>query len=173
MRKEEKASLVHELKGLLGQANCLVVSDYRGLTVEKITVLRNRCRTSGATFRVIKNTLAKKAIPGTSFAGADSFFQGPTAIAIGSGDSMNIIKVLTAFSRENVVFKIKGGIVDGGIFTAAEIIRISSLPSRDILLGKLVGSLSSPLARMVGSLGSPLRGLVGVLQAIQRSKEAH
>jgi len=173
LKKEKKANLVDELKSLLGRANCLLVSDYRGLTVEKITVLRKRCRASGASIRVIKNTLAKKAIPGTPFAAAEGFFQGPTAVTISSGDPVGIIKALTTFSKENEQFKIKGGIMDGGKFSSEELFRIATLPSREVLLGRLVGSINSPLARMVGTLSNPLRGLVGVLNAIGKAKEAH
>jgi large subunit ribosomal protein L10 len=173
LKKEQKISAVGELTAQLERSNLMVVSDYRGLTVEKITVLRARCRKTDATFKVVKNTLAKKAIAGTAFSSAESFLEGPTAVAIHAGDPVGIIKVLTAFSKENDVFKIKGGVLDGTTYSAQDLFRIALLPGREVLLAKLVGSLQSPLVRMVGSLSSPIRDLVGVLESIKRAKEGH
>lgn len=170
MKKEKKISTVNEMRELLEQSNLMVVSDYRGLNVEKISALRRSCRKSGANLRVIKNTLARKAVSGTSFAEAEALLDGPTAVTIGKGDPVGIIKVLTAFSKENESFKIRGGVVDGNRYSSEQLFRVATLPSRDAMLAKLVGSLSSPLSRMVGSLGSPLRNLLGVLQAYNRAK---
>lgn len=173
MRKEKKVSTVSELKVMLEESSVLVAADYRGLNVEQINNLRNNCRKSGAVLRVVKNTLARKAVPDTSFAEADIFFEGPTALAIGSGDPVNVIKVLSDCSKENEFFKIKGGVLDGTRFSSEEILRMATLPSREALLAKIAGSLNSPLQKMVGSLSNPLTGLMGVLQAIQRSREGN
>jgi large subunit ribosomal protein L10 len=172
LKKEQKVSTVNELKEVLDRSNLLVVSDYRGLDVEKISVLRRNCRKSGGSLKVIKNTLARKAVAGTPFAPAEPLLQGPTAVAVCSGDPVAMIKALTSFSKENDVFKIKGGVLDGGAYSAEQLFRIATLPSREVLLARLVGSLASPMSRMVGSLGSPLRGLVGVLQGIKDAKAA-
>lgn len=172
MKKEQKEQLVTELRESLGTANLMVVADYRGLDVEKISVLRRNCRKSGARLQVIKNTLAKKAIPETPFAGASDFLQGPTAIAIGAGDPVGVLKVLTVFAKENEAFKIKGGVVAGSVFSTEELGRLAMLPPREVLLAKMLGSLTAPLSRMVGTLSNPIRGLVGVLSAYKDKKSA-
>ncbi len=172
MKKEQKEHLVTELRESLGTANLMVVADYRGLDVEKISVLRRSCRKSGARLQVIKNTLAKKAIPETPFAGISAFLQGPTAITIGSGDPVSLLKVLTGFAKENESFKIKGGVISGNVFSSEQLGRIATLPSREVLLAKMLGSLTAPLTRMVGTLGNPLRGLVGILNAYKEKKGA-
>ncbi len=172
MKKDQKISTVADLKERLARSNVLVVADYRGLDVEKITTLRRSCRKRGASLKVVKNTLFKKAIPGTGYAGAESFFEGPTAVAFGHGDPVDVIKALAVFARENEKFQIKGGVVDGSVYSTKEILRIATLPGREVMLARMVGSLSSPMVRMVGSLGSPLRDLMGALRAIKRAKEA-
>lgn len=173
MKKEQKINIVSEFKGLLENSKTLVASDYRGMNVEKLSILRNDCGKSGAVFRVIKNTLAKKAISGTSFESAESFFEGPTAVAVGGDDPVAVIKVLTGHAKDSQYLKIKGGVLDGEKYSPEEILRIATLPSREELIAKIVGSLSSPLRRMVGSLNNPLNGLVGVLHSYARAKEGN
>jgi large subunit ribosomal protein L10 len=172
LKKEQKVNLAEEMHNLLEASKAMIVSDYRGLTVEKISVLRNNLRKEGATFRVVKNTLMKKAMPGTPYAESTGLFEGPTAVAIAPADPVGIIKALVAFAKENEKFTIKGGVLGGVLLAPEGIARMAILPPREVLLSRAVGSMKSPLVRMVGSLGSPLRGLVGVLDAIRKAKAA-
>jgi large subunit ribosomal protein L10 len=171
LNKDEKRELVQALKAELADSDLMVVSDYRGLTVEKITLLRNNCRKAGASLKVVKNTLAKKAIPETGFAAAEEYFTGPTVIAVGRGEPVGVLKVLTGFAKDNNVFQIKGGVYQGRRYNTAELAAMATLPPREVLLARMVGSLNAPLTRMVGAIGGPLRGLLGALHAIGDQKK--
>jgi large subunit ribosomal protein L10 len=152
---ELKAPIVAEISENIKDAGSIVVVDYRGLTVEQDTRLRRSLREAGVTYKVYKNTFINFAIKGTEFEGISEFLEGPTAIAIGKDDATAPARVIAKFAKEAPVLEIKGGVVEGTTYDAKGIAAIATIPSRDELISKLLGSLQSPItnfARVMNQL---------------------
>ena len=143
---EIKKPIVDEIKELLDGAKTVVVVDYRGLTVEQDTNLRRELREAGVVYKVYKNTMINFAIEGTEFADLAQNLEGPTAIAICKEDATAAARVLCKFAKDAEALEIKGGVIDGTYYDAAGVKAISSIPSKEVLLGKLLGSIQSPIA---------------------------
>ncbi|HAV90159.1 50S ribosomal protein L10 [uncultured Eubacterium sp.] len=143
---EIKKPIVDEIKELLDGAKTAVVVDYRGLTVEQDTNLRRELREAGVVYKVYKNTMINFAIEGTEFADLAQNLEGPTAIAICKEDATAAARVLCKFAKDAEALEIKGGVIDGTYYDAAGVKAISNIPSREVLLGKLLGSIQSPIA---------------------------
>lgn len=143
---EIKKPIVDEIKELLDGAKTAVVVDYRGLTVEQDTNLRRTLREAGVVYKVYKNTMINFAIEGTEFADLAQNLEGPTAIAICKEDATAAARVLCKFAKDAEALEIKGGVIDGTYYDAAGVKAISSIPSKEVLLGKLLGSIQSPIA---------------------------
>ena len=143
---EIKKPIVEEIKELLDGAKTAVVVDYRGLTVEQDTNLRRELREAGVVYKVYKNTMINFAIEGTEFAELSQNLEGPTAIAICKEDATAAARVLCKFAKEAEALEVKGGVIDGTYYDAAGVKAISNIPSKDVLLGKLLGSIQSPIA---------------------------
>ena len=143
---EIKKPIVDEIKELLDGAKTAVVVDYRGLTVEQDTNLRRELREAGVVYKVYKNTMINFAIEGTEFAELSQNLEGPTAIAICKEDATAAARVLCKFAKDAEALEIKGGVIDGTYYDAAGVKAISSIPSKEVLLGKLLGSIQSPIA---------------------------
>lgn len=143
---EIKKPIVDEIKELLDGAKTAVVVDYRGLTVEQDTNLRRELREAGVVYKVYKNTMINFAIEGTEFADLAQNLEGPTAIAICKEDATAAARVLCNFAKEAEALEIKGGVIDGTYYDVAGVKAISSIPSKEVLLGKLLGSIQSPIA---------------------------
>ncbi len=151
----QKATVVAEISEAIKDADSIVVVDYRGLTVEQDTRLRRSLREAGVTYKVYKNTFINFAIKGTEFEGISEFLEGPTAIAIGKDDATAPARVIAKFAKEAPVLEIKGGVVEGTTYDAKGIAAIATIPSRDELISKLLGSLQSPItnfARVMNQL---------------------
>ncbi len=143
---ELKQPIVQEIAEQVDGAQAVVVVDYRGLTVAQDTALRNELRKAGITYKVYKNTLMKRAFEGTDFAALDPTLEGPSAIAISKDDATAPARILAKFAKTANKLEIKGGVVEGGFYDAAGMQAISAVPSREELLGKLLGSIQSPIA---------------------------
>ncbi|SKA64009.1 LSU ribosomal protein L10P [Eubacterium uniforme] len=143
---EIKKPIVDEIKELLDGAKTAVVVDYRGLTVEQDTNLRRELREAGVVYKVYKNTMINFAIEGTEFADLAQNLEGPTAIAICKEDATAAARVLCKFAKDAEALEVKGGVIDGTYYDAAGVKAISSIPSKEVLLGKLLGSIQSPIA---------------------------
>ena len=143
---EIKKPIVEEIKELLDGAKTAVVVDYRGLTVEQDTNLRRELREAGVVYKVYKNTMINFAIEGTEFAELSQNLEGPTAIAICKEDATAAARVLCKFAKEAEALEVKGGVIDGTYYDAAGVKAISNIPSKEVLLGKLLGSIQSPIA---------------------------
>ena len=143
---EIKKPIVDEIKELLDGAKTAVVVDYRGLTVEQDTNLRRELREAGVVYKVYKNTMINFAIEGTEFADLAQNLEGPTAIAICKEDATAAARVLCKFAKDAEALEIKGGVIDGTYYDAAGVKAISNIPSKEVLLGKLLGSIQSPIA---------------------------
>ena len=142
---ELKKPVVEEISELLNGAATAVVVDYRGLTVAEDTELRKQLREAGVVYKVYKNTMINFAIKDTEFADLAQHLEGPTAIAVCKDDATAAARVLAKFAKTAEALEIKGGVVDGVYYDAAGIGQIASIPSREILLSKLLGSMQSPV----------------------------
>ena len=145
---ELKQPIVAEISELLNGAASAVAVDYRGLTVAQDTELRKQLREAGVTYKVYKNTLIRRAAEGTDFAALDPHLEGPTAIAVSKDDATAPARVLTEFAKKADKLEIKAGVVEGTYYDAKGMQAISSIPSREVLLGRLFGSMKSPIANL-------------------------
>jgi large subunit ribosomal protein L10 len=177
MLRSEKERVVAELTDRLRETATLLVADYRGLTVTEIDDLRSRLLQHGAHFRVVKNTLTRRAAEVAGTEALLTLLDGPTAIAFleTEGDPVAVAKALSDVARTGRVLVIRGGILDGTAITADEIEELAKLPPADVLRGQLVGALTGPL-QIVGVFAAPMRDFVGVLDArirqLEESEEA-
>ena len=142
---ELKAPIVDEIKGYVSDAKSVVLVDYRGLTVEQDTRLRKELREAGVVYKVYKNTMLHLAFDGTDYAQLDKDLEGPTAIAFGIEDETAPARILNKFSKEAEALQIKSGIVDGEYYDEAGVKVLATIPSKDELISKLLGSLQSPI----------------------------
>ena len=142
---EEKKPIVQEIKDNLDGAKSVVLVDYLGLTVEQDTKLRREARENGVIYKVYKNTMVKLAIDGTDFDSIKEDLEGPTAVAVSKTDATAAARVLAKFAKENPALEIKSGIVEGTYYDAAGITKIATIPSREELLSKFLGSIQSPI----------------------------
>ena len=143
---EIKQPIVDEISAYLKDAQAAVLVDYRGLTVEQDTQLRRKLREAGVVYKVYKNTLIKRAIAGTQFESLGDLLEGPTAIAISSEDATAPARVLAEAAKKMEALELKGGVVDGTFYDDKMIQVIANIPSREVLLGRLFGSMQSPVA---------------------------
>lgn len=145
-KTELKQSVVETIKQNIEGATSVVLVDYRGLTVEQDTVLRKNLREANVTYKVYKNTLMRRAFEGTDFAKLDDQLAGPSAIAISYEDATAGPRVLKNMAKDMKALEFKGGVVEGDLFDAAGIMKVASIPSRNELLSKLLGSFKSPVS---------------------------
>jgi large subunit ribosomal protein L10 len=172
MLKADKERLVAELTDQLRETGTLLVADYRGLTVTEIDDLRTELLQHGARFRVVKNTLTRRAAEAAGTEVLPTLVDGPTAIAFleSGGDPVAVAKALREVARSGRVLVIRGGILDGVAITAEDVEELAKLPPADVLRGQLVGALAGPL-QVVGLFAAPMREFVGVLDARIRQLE--
>lgn len=145
---ELKQPIVEEIKGYIENAQSAVLVDYRGITVEQDTILRRKMREAGVVYKVYKNTMLKRAFEGTDFAQLDQHLEGTTAIAIGVEDATAPARIVSEVMKEAETLQFKGGVVEGTYYDAEGIKAIASIPSRDVLISKLLGSLQSPITNL-------------------------
>ena len=142
---ELKQPIVDEIKSYLEGAQGVVVVDYRGLTVEQDTKLRKQLREAGVTYKVYKNTMVNFAVKGTDFEGLSAHLEGPTEIAVSKDDATAPARILYNFSKEAEALELKAGVVEGTYYDTEGIKVIATIPSRDELLAKFLGSIQSPI----------------------------
>lgn len=145
---ELKKPIVEEIKQYVNEASAAVLVDYRGLTVEQDTVLRKKLREAGVVYKVYKNTMLHLAFEGTDFAQLDPNLEGPTAIAFGTDDATAPARILKEFMKDAPVLEFKAGVIDGTYYDAAGLTVIADIPSRDVLISKLLGSIQSPITNI-------------------------
>ena len=143
---ELKQPVVAEIAELFDGAASAVVVDYRGLTVEQDTQLRKQLREAGVTYKVYKNTMIRFAAKGTEFEALEPHLEGPTALAVSKEDATAPARVLAEFAKKADKLELKAGVVEGTYYDEKGIQVIATIPSREILLGKLLGSIQSPIA---------------------------
>lgn len=145
---ELKAPIVDEIKGYVADAKAAVLVDYRGLTVEQDTELRKQLREAGVVYKVFKNTYLKRAFEGSVYAELDKHLEGPTAVAFGMEDATAPARVLAEFAKKAEKLELKAGVVEGIYYDEKGIQVIATIPSRETLISKLLGSLQSPIANL-------------------------
>jgi large subunit ribosomal protein L10 len=165
--RENKERIVDELAAELGSAETLIVADYRGLTNKQLEALRDELIPHGARFRIVKNTLTRRA---AEQAGADALLvmlEGPTAIAFieSAGDPAAVAKALAKTAKDTNVLTLRGGILEGKTLSGEEVDRLATLPPLDVLRGQLVGAVIAPVTQLLALVSAPLRDLHGLVEA--------
>ena len=162
---ELKQPIVDEIKGLFDGAKGAVLVDYRGLTVEQDTRLRKQLREAGVIYKVYKNTLIRRAAEGTEFAALDPHLEGPTALAVSKEDATAPARVLANFAKTADKLELKGSVVEGTYYDAKGTQVIASIPSREELLGRLFGSMQSPIANFARVINQIAESTGGAAEA--------
>lgn len=168
---KKKKAVVAEVSEQIKSAQALILAEYRGVGVTKLTDLRSKARESGVYLRVLKNTLVKRAIEGTPFAHLSGDMTGPLIFGM-SEDPVAVAKVLNNFANENDLFVIKSGALPNEVMDEVKIKALASLPSREELLAKLMGTMQAPIAKFVRTLNEVPTKFVRAVAAIRDQKEA-
>ena len=166
---EQKQATVSEVSAKLGSAQAVIVAEYRGLDVARVTQLRAKARKSGLYLKVLKNTLARRAVKGTPFEKLAEQMSGPLMYGI-ADDPVAGAKVLSEFAKENEQFVIRGGAMPNAVMTSKEVSALAALPSRQELLAKLAGTLQAPMAKLVRTLNEVPGKFVRTLAAVRDAK---
>ena len=168
---KEKQQVVSDIKERMEQSASVVVTDYRGLNVAEVTELRDKLRAEGVEYKVLKNTLVRRACADAGIEGLEEVLKGPTAIAF-SSDAVAPSKVLFEFAKKHKMLEIKGGLLEGKSVELAGLKALADLPSKEVLLSKVAGAFNAPMQTMASLFAAPMRDLVGVLSAVRDQKEA-
>ena len=167
---EQKQSVVAEISAQLANAQAVILAQYRGIGVGSVTDLRSRARKSGVYLRVLKNTLARRAVKGTSFEKLAEQMKGPLMYGIAK-DPVAAAKVLQEFAKENELLVIKGGAMPNIVMSAQDVKTLASMPSREELLAKLVGTMQAPIAKLVRTMNEVPGKFARTLAAVRDHKE--
>ena len=164
MDRAQKQEAIEALKGVFDSSGAVVVTHYLGLTVAEMTDLRGKLREQGAQLKVVKNTLAQKALGGSVGEAGDALFKGPVAIAF-AADPVSAAKVATQYAKENDKFSVVGGLMGQQVLDKAGISALATLPSLDQLRAKLIGLIQAPATKVAGVLQAPAGQLARVFNA--------
>jgi large subunit ribosomal protein L10 len=167
---EQKQAMVSEVSAKLAGAQAIIVAEYRGLDVERVTQLRSKARKSGVYLRVLKDTLARRAVKGTPFEKLSEQMFGPLMYGI-STDPVAGAKVLSEFAKENELFVIKAGAMPNAIMSAKDIKALASLPSREVLIATLLGTMQAPVTKLVRTMNEVPGRFVRTLAAYRDAKQ--
>src|SRR5688572_27827278 len=167
---EQKQATVSEVQTRLAAAQAVIVAEYRGLNVERVTQLRSKARKSGVYLRVLKNTLARRAVKGTPFEKLSEQMIGPLMYGI-SQDPVAGAKVLSEFAKENELFVIRAGAMPNAVMSAQDIKALALLPSREELLAKLLGTMQAPVTKLVRTMNEVPARFVRTLAALRDQRE--
>ena len=172
MDREQKEQVVAELRQKLQSFKLAVLSDYSGMNVEKLTALRNALRQTDTELRVVKNTLLRIASRETDLEAFSERLKGPLALALNYGDVVEATKVLVDFAKKNAELEIKAGVLSGQVLTPEQLAVLAELPSREVLLARLLSVMVGAQTSLVNVLSAVPRGLVQVLDAYRAKQEA-
>lgn len=167
---EQKKQVVAELTEKIKSAQSFILADYRGLTVEQDTELRNALRKAGVEYKVVKNTLTGLAMKESGLEGLDPYLNGPTSMALSSTDAVAPAKVLSEYAKKFEHLELKIGVVEGKVIDLDGIKALAELPSREVLIAKVLGGFNAPISGLVNVLNGNIRGLVVALNAIAEQK---
>jgi len=170
LQRKEKEAAVTNLHGKFKDAKSAILTDFTGLNVEQITRLRRSLNKSSAEYKVVKNTLLRRASHDTDIELLAEYFVGPIAITLAYEDPVAPVKILMEFSKTQPALVIKAGMVTGTVMTSHDIKALANLPGREVLLSRLVSVLNSLPTRLVQTLNNPIQGMVATLDAVKRTK---
>ena len=170
--KAQKAAMLEEIKGKMSSSQVTVLADFTGISVAKVTDLRTRLRNAGSEMKVAKNTIAGIAAKEIGIEGLDQYLEGPTVFAFGIDDPVAPAKILSEFAKEvKQGVDIKAGVLEGKVIDAAGVKALADLPSREVLLAKVLGGMQAPMYGFASVLAANLRNLVYVLDQVRQQKE--
>jgi large subunit ribosomal protein L10 len=166
MATEKKIKAVQNLQEVFTRASIGILTDYRGLKTSELNDLRGKLREANIEYKVVKNSLAQIAAKNAGLGHLEDMFQGPVAVVLGSGDVSQIAKVLADYIRNTKsTLGIKGGFLPDSVLSEKDLDALAKLPSREVLIARVIGGIQSPIAGLVNVLAGPIRGMMGVLQA--------
>lgn len=148
----QKEKAVEELAAKIKEAKIVLLTDYRGISVEDVTTLRADLRKNDSEYKVIKNNITRRALDKCGYEGLDELLVGPTAVVMNNADYLEAAKTIYNFSKDNDFYKIKGGIIEGKVMSAEEIITLAKLPSKETLIGMLAGALLGNISKLAVAL---------------------
>jgi large subunit ribosomal protein L10 len=170
LNRKEKAVVIEEVSAEIAKAQSVIIAEYRGLDVASVTVLRKTARESGVYLRVLKNTLVRRAVAGTPYEELSSQLTGPLIYGI-SADPVSAAKVLAGFAKTNDKLAIKGGALPNNLLSQDGVMALATMPSRDELLSKLMGTMQAPITQFVRTLNEVPTKFVRGLAAVRDQKE--
>mgnify|MGYP001027746328 CR=1 FL=1 len=170
LNRQDKANVIAEMSELVAQSSAIIIAEYRGLTVEAITKLRADARKQGVQLRVVKNTLVRRAVEGTEFAGLADQFVGPLVYGF-SADPVAAAKVLVNFAKDNDKLVIKGGAMANTVMDVEAVKQLATMPSREELLAKLMATMNEPIAKFVRTINEVPARFVRTVAAVRDAKE--
>lgn len=165
----QKGLVVNEIRDKLLGCDCAILTEYRGLRVADLDILRSRCRGAGVEYRVVKNTLTTLAVRETELSELNPYLVGPTAIGM-SMDPIAAAKIMVEFAKEYPVFKIKAGVLKGRIFGPDGVKELATLPPREVLIARMLTYMKQPITGLLNTLNAPMRGLINLLKAITEDR---
>ncbi len=172
MPTKKKVEIVNQLADMISRGTIAIATDYRGLSVSEMSQLRSRLRELGIEYRVVKNTLCRFAAEKAGKPALSSIVDGPTAIAFGYGDVAEPARALANYLRSSkTTLSIKGGLLGEQVLSIAEVTTLSGLPSKDVLISKLLAGMQAPIAALLNTLTASMQGLIVVLQARVKQME--
>ena len=169
--KAAKAAKVTALHAKFADATAAILADYSGLNVQQLAELRGQLREAVVELHIVKNTLARRAVEATSFIPLADHFVGPISVAFSQHDAVAMAKALTEYAKKEPKLSVRIGFVEGQLLAPEQITALAALPPREVLLGRMLASMQSPLTGFVGVLQGVLRQLVYALQAVRDAKE--
>lgn len=172
MKREDKKKIAAAIHDSFEKSKVVILTDYKGLDVSAMNDLRRKLRAADVEYKVVKNTLIARAADGTDAELIKEHFKGPSALALSYEDPVAPAKVLVDFAKNNKVFEIKIGVMDGKVIDANAIKALSTLPSREVLLGQVLSAMNAVPTSLVRALNNVTVNLLNVLQAIGDQKEA-
>ena len=166
MPNDVKAKLIEEIKEELKGSDAVWVVDYRGLSVKQAEDLRRKIRAEGASYKIYKNTFTSRALSELELPSMDSILEGPSGFVFVSGDPVGTAKVLKQYAKENKELSIKGGLLEGQVLDDKQVVAMADMPSREELIGQIIGLLSSPVQEVVAALDAsgPIHGLLDAIE---------
>lgn len=170
--RERKERLVSEYTEMLGTNSALILTDYKGLSVQQMEALRAQLREVGGQYQVVKNTLVKMAFEEAGLPQPEGSLEGPTAIGATSEDLPALAKAIVDLSKEVDVFQVKAAIIDGEIVDSAEVIRLAELPPLPVLRAQLLGLMQAPARNIAGTLAGSIRQVINVMNAYSQPEQA-
>ena len=170
MPTPQKEAILKDTQQRIADVRGLYLADFTGMTVDSLSLLRKRCREQGVQFRVIKNTLLKRAFNARGIRELDEHLVGPTGLVFSSGNEMAPAKILSDFAKEFERPRVKAAVVDGQLYDSKAIVRLAKLPSREVLLSQLLSTFIAPMSQFLGAVNALLATPANMADALAREK---